>query len=197
MEQTLRNTPAYQTLRRKTAELLSGDRRRVLIAIDGRCGSGKTTLASLLAEEFGGALFHMDDFYLREEQRTPERLAETGGNVDYERFRSEVLKPLSSGEDVLLRRFSCSTFTLEPPVRVPAARLCVIEGSYSLHPYFGDSYDLRVFLTVPPEVQAQRILKRNGEEGLARFKALWIPKEEAYFQKFRTAENALILSGLS
>ena len=78
MEQTLRNTPAYQTLRRKTAELLSGDRRRVLIAIDGRCGSGKTTLASLLAEEFGGALFHMDDFYLREEQRTPERLAELG-----------------------------------------------------------------------------------------------------------------------
>ena len=82
-------------------------------------------------------------------------------------------------------------------MRVPAARLCVIEGSYSLHPYFGDPYDLRVFLTVPPEVQAQRILKRNGEEGLARFKALWIPKEEAYFRKFRTAENALILSGLS
>ena len=33
----------------------------------------------------------MDDFFLRPEQRRPERFAEPGGNVDRERFAAEVL----------------------------------------------------------------------------------------------------------
>ena len=36
----------------------------IILAIDGRCGSGKTTLASYLQKEFKANLFHMDDFYL-------------------------------------------------------------------------------------------------------------------------------------
>ena len=48
----------------------------ILVAIDGNCGSGKTTLGEYLAQLFDCNLFHMDDFYLRVEQRTPERLEE-------------------------------------------------------------------------------------------------------------------------
>ena len=44
---------------------------RVIIAIDGRCGAGKSTLAARLAELCGGNVFHMDDFFLRPEQRRP------------------------------------------------------------------------------------------------------------------------------
>ena len=40
----------------------------------------------------------MDDFFLRPEQRTKMRLAEIGGNVDYERFYREVLIPLKKKE---------------------------------------------------------------------------------------------------
>lgn len=43
---------------------------RVIIAIDGRCGAGKSTLAARLAELCGGNVFHMDDFFLRPEQRS-------------------------------------------------------------------------------------------------------------------------------
>ena len=53
-----------------------------LIAIDGRCGSGKTTLGQRLAELLEANLFHADDFYLRPCQRTPERYNEPGGNMD-------------------------------------------------------------------------------------------------------------------
>ena len=81
----------YYEVRERIRTLLAGEKPRIIAAIDGRCGSGKTTLAAWLMDQFDGNLFHMDDFYLRSEQRTPERLAETGGNVDYERFRRRWL----------------------------------------------------------------------------------------------------------
>ena len=73
----------------------------VTIAIDGRCGSGKTTLANKLKAYFDCHIFHMDDFYLQEYQRTQERYNEPGGNVDRERFKKEVLEPLKEHQDVL------------------------------------------------------------------------------------------------
>ena len=66
--------------------MLLEEKNFVIVAIDGKCTSGKTTLASQLAEIYDCNVFHMDDFFLRPEQRTPERFAEVGGNVDYERF---------------------------------------------------------------------------------------------------------------
>ena len=48
----------------------------IVIAIDGRCASGKTTLANKLAQHFHANVFHMDDYFLRKEQRTKERLSE-------------------------------------------------------------------------------------------------------------------------
>lgn len=53
-----------------------GKKLPVILAIDGRCGSGKTTLAGMIAHRYKAEVIHMDDFLLRQEQRTPERLAE-------------------------------------------------------------------------------------------------------------------------
>ena len=69
--------------------------RPLIAAIDGRCASGKTTAAELLQKQFGWTVVHADDFFLRPEQRTPERYAEPGGNLDRERLREEVLLPPS------------------------------------------------------------------------------------------------------
>ena len=78
-------------------ETLLAERDCVFVAIDGPCTSGKTTFAAMLNRRFGGNVLHMDDFFLRPEQRTPERFAEPGGNVDRERFETEVLAPLAAG----------------------------------------------------------------------------------------------------
>ena len=61
-------------IRQRIDELLSRQG-RVLVAIDGKCASGKTTLAARLAECYDCNVFHMDDFFLRPEQRTEERYA--------------------------------------------------------------------------------------------------------------------------
>ena len=50
----------------------------MVVAIDGNSGAGKSTLAALIADVYDCNLFHMDDFFLRPEQRTEERLKETG-----------------------------------------------------------------------------------------------------------------------
>lgn len=167
--------------------------RPVLIAIDGMCATGKTTLGYYLKEQFDCNLFHMDDFFLRPEQRKGERLAEVGGNVDYERFYREVLEPLTRGEEVLYRPYCCQIGEIGQAERIPYKRLNIVEGSYSLHPYFGEVYDLKVFTESTPEMQLQNIRERNGEEMLQRFVNEWIPKENAYFEKFRIREGCLMV----
>lgn len=165
------------------------ENRSVLIAIDGKSGSGKSTLARRLAESFPAQLFHMDDFFLQPFQRTPERLLEVGGNVDYERFHREVLKPLAEGQEFSYGIFCCKEQRITEQRKARHAQLTIVEGSYSEHPYFGSPYDLTVCLDISPEVQRERIRRRSGEEMLKRFTEEWIPKENAYLEKFRIMEQ--------
>jgi uridine kinase len=160
-----------------------------LAAIDGRCAAGKTTLAEWLQKETGCPVIHMDHFFLRREQRSRQRLLEPGGNVDYERFLSEVMIPLSRGQEFSYRPFDCKTMELSAPVAIKPSGLSVIEGSYCCHPVLWDFYDLRVFLHVEPEEQLRRIRQRNGEEALSLFRERWIPMEETYFSAFRIRER--------
>jgi len=173
---------------RETARL-SEEKASVLIAIDGRCASGKTTLAARLEELCGCAVVHMDEFFLRPEQRTLERYAEPGGNVDRERFLEEVLLPFGRGEPVAYRPFDCGTQSLREPVLLRKTPVTVVEGSYSCHPDLLEYYDLRVFLTVEPEEQQKRIVAREGEDYAQVFREKWIPLEERYFAAFEAEKR--------
>ena len=162
--------------------LLASGRDRITIGIDGMCASGKSTLASLLAQVYSAALFHADDYFLPPEKRTPERLNEPGGNMERERLEAEVLLPLSRGDDPVVRRFDCSDFSLSSPEQVHLGRVNIVEGSYSLHPELRDYYDIRVFLSTSPQIQLSRLAARNPER-LQAFKDRWIPMENAYFRE--------------
>ncbi len=154
----------------------------LLVAIDGRCASGKTTLAAALGEalsDIGCSILHMDDYFLRPEQRTPERLAKPGENIDHERFLSEVLKPLSEGKPFQYIPFSCRCQKLLDPVAMNPTPIVVMEGSYACHPSLRSYYDVRFFLSVDPETQMRRIASRNGNNAEA-FRTRWIPLEEVY-----------------
>ena len=155
----------------------------IVIAIDGNCAAGKTTLAVKLSDLYDCNVFHMDDFFLRPEQRTPERFVQPGGNIDYERFAEEVLCPLMSRKTFFYRPFNCKTFDFSKPIRVTPKKINVIEGSYSHHPYFKDPYDLKIFMAITPEVQRQRILHRPSSLHKKFFEE-WIPMERQYFEEF-------------
>lgn len=167
----------------------AGDGQQVVVAIDGMCGSGKSTLGKTLQEIYDCNLFHMDDFFLRPEQKTPERMEEPGGNVDYERFQKEILAHLADADGFTYQVYNCGIQALDAFVTVPYKRLNIIEGAYSCHPYFGEAYDLRFFYRITPEEQVERILKRSGREMLERFEQVWIPMENRYFETFQIEEK--------
>jgi dephospho-CoA kinase len=159
------------------------------VAIEGGSASGKTTLSELLGSVYDCTVFHMDDFFLRPEQRTEQRYAEVGGNVDRERFSEEVLTPLKKGETISYRRFDCATMTLAPAIKVVPKKLIVIEGAYCMHPELADFYDLSVFLDIPSDLQRKRIEKRNSPQMATRFFEEWIPLEAIYFSQMKVKER--------
>lgn len=164
-----------------------------IVAIEGGSASGKTTLSALLEQVFPCTVFHMDDFFLRPEQRTAQRLSQVGGNVDHERFLEEVLLPLRRGEEVRYRRFDCATMTLTEEERIQPHPLVIVEGAYSMHPQLASHYDFSVFLDIDPQQQRERILHRNSPTMAQRFFEEWIPLETAYFTATNVKERCRMI----
>lgn len=165
----------------------------ILVAIDGRCASGKTTFAAYCAERFPDcAVFHLDDFFLPLEKRTAERLAEAGGNVDYERAEQALFTPLSRGETVTYAPFDCAVGGFRAPRTVPPHRLSVVEGSYAHHPTLAPYSTLRLFFTCDPTAQRER-LRARAPEKLPAFLERWIPMEERYFSAFDIPRHSHLL----
>ena len=199
----IHHSEAYRTAERPAYRIVNGYFRCILpllerlnqsevrvIAIDGRAASGKTTKAALLSAVLDAPIIHMDDFFLPPALRTPERLAQPGGNVHYERFAEEVLPGLRSGEAFAYRMFDCGQMDFAGERDIPAAPIRLVEGSYAHHPELGDYSDLRVFSTVEETEQMARILLRNGERMAEMFRTRWIPMEEKYFSAFGIRERA-------
>jgi uridine kinase len=164
-----------------------------IIAIDGPCGSGKSSLAKMLGEKYEANIFHLDDYFLTPELRSEERLKEPGGNVDYERFYREIIVGVKSNNSFSYSKYKCKSNVMESWEVNELKPLTLIEGSYSLHPYLRDAYDLKVFLTLEPEVQMKRIFLRNGEDIALRFLDEWIPLENFYFRELSIKEVADIV----
>lgn len=168
-------------------ELLK-NKKHIVVAIDGRCGAGKTTVSERLKSELSCNLIHTDDFFLPDDKKTEERLLETGGNIDYERFYDEVIVPLKNGETFAFMPYSCSLKALTEPIVIAPKPVAIIEGSYSLHPFFGDYADLKIFIDISEKEQEKRLKARNIHL-FERFKNEWIPMEERYFNEFKIKEK--------
>ncbi len=186
--------PAYRVIPKKYADYWDilweiHSQAPSVIAIDGRAGSGKTTLANIISEVFECDIVRADDFFLPPALRTPERLSEPGGNIHYERLKEQVIENL--GTEFEYDVFDCSVMSLNGKRKINSKGMCVMEGSYSMHPYFGKYYDMGLFVTVDTNEQERRILKRNGENMLKMFKEKWIPMEEKYISFYETDKKGI------
>ncbi len=169
-----------------------GRKNNPVIAIDGNCAAGKSTLAEKLAIRYGCGVVHMDDFFLPKELRADERFAIPGGNVHYERFIEEVVQQLGKPA-FSYRVFDCRTMDYSGERCIDATAPVIVEGAYSLLPQFGSYYDASIFLRINPQLQREVILQRNGAEMLPRFLNQWIPLEETYFQAYDIASKCDIV----
>ncbi|MDE7223973.1 MAG: hypothetical protein K2O34_09355 [Acetatifactor sp.] len=185
-------TPHYRVLRDEYAiyfPVIYQIERRLLqsehsiIAIDGPCGGGKTSLAALLSELFPSRVLHMDDYYLPLQQRSPGWEQTPCGNMDLERFLQEALLPAVRGASITCRPYSCQKGQLLETRTLPSAPLTIVEGSYSHHTLLAPHYDLKLFLRCQRQEQLSRLKQREGSR-LDTYLERWIPLEEAYYQAF-------------
>ena len=162
----------------------------LVLALDGRCGSGKTTLANTLARQFPASItLHTDDFYLPPAQRIRGWEKTPCANMDLDRLRDEALRPAYEGQLVQYRAYSCREGAYLPARELAAQPLVILEGSYSHHPLLTGCETLRVFLTCAKEEQTRRLQAREGARYPA-FAQRWIPLEEGYFAKYSIEESA-------
>ena len=156
----------------------------LVAAIDGRCTSGKTTLAHTLSLALDAPVIHMDDFFLPYEMRTAQRLAQPGGNFDLERFTAQVALPLSHGESFSYGVYDCSAGSITGERHVPRGDVVIVEGAYSMHPELQTLYGLRIFCDIDPRTQLERLRERESTQSLQNFIEKWIPMEEKYLEAF-------------
>lgn len=162
----------------------------VIIAVDGPSASGKTDFARSIRKHFDCNVFHMDDFFLPDEKKTEERLATPGGNIDWERFKEQVLDKIATGEEFTYDVYHCGTGDITKSKVVKPKRLNIVEGVYAMHPELIDAYDYKIFFDVSRPKQLDRIKKRSSEKTLKRFVDEWIPLEDMYFEKCKSRKIA-------
>lgn len=167
--------------------------KRLAVAMDGFSAAGKTTAAALLSRILCADTVHMDDFFLPPSLRTPDRFAQPGGNVHYERFAAEVAPHLEQRQAFSYQRFECSRMELGPMVPIGDGPILLVEGAYALHPGCQARYGLTSFFNIAPAQQRRRILERNGPQMLERFEKEWIPLERAYAQAFQLPQAAQLV----
>ncbi len=190
--ETFRSTydPHYRVLRLDFArflpalvplEKLAREKTPAVIAVDGRCGSGKTGFAKSASVLLvcSSNIVHMDDFYRPPERRAENWMDVPAGNMDLERFRKEVLRPAQAGETILYRPYDCQTGRMGEAEPLEEG-LTIVEGTYSQHLSLAEYYDFKIFLTCGREEQTRRLRAREGDY-YPTFDRVWRTLEERYF----------------
>jgi len=85
--------------------------------------------------------------------------------------------------------FDCSIMEIAGTRLIPDNPVRIVEGSYAMHPHFGQYAGVTLFLHLSPEEQMRRITERNGERMAEKFKNIWIPMENRYFREMHIAER--------
>ena len=91
-------------------KVLQRQKGRLLVAIDGLGGAGKSTLAQLLEQQLKTlgwivAVVKHDDFYLPSNQRKNQQAEAIGRAFDWERLRHQVLLPIRRGQSAYYQRY--------------------------------------------------------------------------------------------
>lgn len=161
------------------------DRPRILVGIDGPGGTGKSTLAALLAAAIADtAVVHVDDFYLPSALQGS-RDGQVGLAFDLPRLADQVIKPAALGHAVRYQRYDWPTDALAEWIDIPGGAPVIVEGVFCLHAHLRDAYTYTIFCRATPQVRLRRGLERDGERARQRWLEEWMPAEDTYVAQER------------
>lgn len=159
-----------------------------VIAIDGRSGAGKSSLAQALAHTLGAPVVALEDLY--------------GGwdglDDGVALLRSAVLRPLADGRAASVPRYDWQAgawgepWLLEPPEQL------IIEGVGAGARSLAPDTSVLVWLELGSAARRKRALARRHGERYGPQWRRWARQEEAYIERERPAQRAdLVLDSRS
>jgi uridine kinase len=155
------------------------DGRTCVVAVDGRSGSGKTSLAAGLRAELGAPVVALEDLY--------------GGWDGLERgidlLVSEVLAPLNAGRAARVPRYDWAAAAWGTPWALEPSEVLIVEGVGAGARRAAAYESVLVWMEVPAAVRKERALARDGETFAPHWDQ-WAAQEDAMLARERTRERA-------
>lgn len=169
------------------------DSSRLLIAIDGPGGSGKTTLAKELREYIPNpVIIHMDDFYKPKELRQQSK-SETGGYFDWQRLERDILSPFADNQILKYQKYDWQKDRLTEWEFISKSSNLIIEGVYSTRKELAHYYNLKVWMDCPYETRLERGIKRDGIDMKEYWQNVWMKQENEYYEKHQPQLSADVI----
>ena len=156
----------------------------VVVAIDGRSGSGKTLLGTAVAGALGCPIVHLDDIFPGWD----------GLAAGVTLVAEQVLAPLARRERAAYQRWDWMRSRPDRTIDVAAGRHLVIEGCGALVPPALQHAAVQVWVEAPDAVRRRRALGRDGDVYAPHWER-WAAQEDAVYAAAHPWQHAhLVLS---
>lgn len=179
----------------------------VVVAIDGRSGAGKSTIAAQLAAAMQAALVPGDDFFAAEltandwDSRSPRERARDA--IDWRRLRRCALEPLRAGQPAVWHAFDFtageradgSYGMSQESIRRDPARVIILDGAYSSRPELADLIHCAILVEAPHATRNARLARREDAAFLVAWHRRWDAAEDYYFTEIRPPSSFDIVVG--
>jgi uridine kinase len=161
-----------------------------IVAIDGRGGSGKSSLSKYIQTFLGDYCYICGDNYFE-----PIAHPVAWGGYNEERFQEDVLRPLAEAKTTI--DFRPYDWDHEPHIKdqpFNITRGVFIDRCYSFS--FDLEYDLKIWVETPRQVALERGVHRSimpKERAEKVWSELWKPMEDKYIELTKPTEIADIV----
>jgi uridine kinase len=153
-----------------------------VVAIDGRSGAGKTSLAAALRDQLQAPVVSLEDLY--------------GGWDGLERginlLVGSVFEPLAAGEAARVPQYDWVAGEWAAPVVMQPPSVLIVEGVGAGARRAASFESLLVWLEVPASARKRRALDRDGET-FAPYWDQWAAQEDLMLTRERTPDRADVI----
>jgi uridine kinase len=168
--------------------------RRLLVAIDGVDGAGKTTFANALAQRIDRSVrATVDDFHNPRSIRYARgRESAEGFYLDsFDALRTLLLEPFAAGRSFYRKAFDHRFDRSVPTVmeNAPTGAVLILDGLFLHRPVLRRYWDFSILLDVAPATAAERLLARDGQPTRHRY----VRGQELYFADSEPQNHASLV----
>lgn len=157
-----------------------------VVAVDGRSGAGKSTIAATLAAELGAPVVDLEYVYPGWD----------GLEEGIELLVREVLQPLAAGRPVAVPRWSYALDGWDPPLVLPPSDVVVVEGVGAGDRRAAPYLSVLVWVELDEATRHARAIARDAEVYRPHWER-WAAQERALLARERTPERADVVVGPS